>query len=400
MELDPQRHVLGILAGAGEYPRLVIEGAKRAGMRVVCVGFRGAVERDVPPLCDAFRRFRVGAVEGPTAFFREHGVTHVLMAGQIKPSRIYTMWPDATARRLLAGLDRRNAHTIFGAVCRYGAEQGWKVLPSTTFMEEHMPAAGHIAGPPVSQEMQAEAVYGMRIAREIARLDIGQSVVVHGQQVLCIEAFKGTNECLRSGGGREYPVALCKVTKPGHDMRFDVPCIGLGTIRKCLKYNVRHIVIEADRTILFQRAEVARLCEKHGITLHALPVPEDGVHLPELPHVEDDAAHARMLAAAIEELAVGHSAVVCEGVVIAVEDPEGPLKCLKRAGVYMRRLRLMRLIIRLLAWLLHWSIGAAAPLVMAGTARLEMTPSLRRAARRAGVLLADQEPETAFTHTS
>lgn len=388
MELDPQRHVLGILAGAGEYPRLVIEGAKRAGVRVVCVGFRGAVERDVPPLCDAFRRFRVGAVEGPTEFFREQGVTHVLMAGQIKPARIYTMWPDATARRLLSALERRNAHTIFGAVCRYGAEQGWQMLPSTSFMAEHIPAAGHIAGPPLSPERRAEAVFGMSIAREIARLDIGQSVVVCGQKVLCIEAFKGTNECLASGGGREYPVALCKVTKPGHDMRFDVPCIGLGTIRKCLKYNVRHIVIEAGRTILFQRAEVARLCEQHGITLHAMPVPEEGMHLPELPPTATDVAHARALAVAVEQLGIGHSAVVCDGVVIAVEDPEGPIKCLRRAGAYMRRLRLARLLNWLVRFLMGGRSAPPAPLVAAFAPGAPLSsPALLRAARKARVRL-------------
>ena len=80
---DPQKHVIGVLAGAGEYPRLMVEGAKRAGMRVVVAGFRGAVGRDIPPLCDAFRKFRVGAVEGPKDFFVEQGVTHVVMVGQI-----------------------------------------------------------------------------------------------------------------------------------------------------------------------------------------------------------------------------------------------------------------------------------------------------------------------------
>ena len=128
--LDPQQHVVGILAGAGEYPRLMVEGAKRAGMRVVVAGFKGAVGKDIPPLCDAFAKFRVGAVEGPRDFFKANGVTHVVMTGQIKPACIYTMWPDATARRLLAQLDRRNAHTIFGAVCDYVAEQGiWQAPP-------------------------------------------------------------------------------------------------------------------------------------------------------------------------------------------------------------------------------------------------------------------------------
>ena len=387
MQLDPQRHILGVLAGAGEYPRLVIEGARRAGVRVVCAGFRGAVGREIPPLCDAFKRFRVGAVEAPTRFFAEQGVTHVLMAGQIKPACIYTMWPDATARRLLAQLQRRNAHTLFGAVCRYGAEQGWQVLPSTTFMEPYMPGVGHIAGPLASPEQMEEARHGLVLAREIARLDIGQSLVVHGRQAVCVEAFKGTNECLREGGGRPYATTLCKVTKPGHDMRFDVPCIGLDTIRHCVRFNVRHIVIEAGRTILFQREKVAALCAQHGITLHALEVPEEGVLLPELPPTDSDAAHARALARAMARLGVGGSAVVCDGVVIAVEDTEGPFKCLRRAGAYMRRLRLVRLVNWLVRLLLGIPSAPPAPMVMALAPGVEPLPELCRAARRAGVQL-------------
>ena len=390
MTLDPQKHTLGVLAGAGDYPRLVLEGARRAGVRAVCAGFRGAAKAgELKPLCTAYGSFRVGAVEAPTEFFRREGVTHVLLAGQIKPASIYTMWPDATARRLLARMDRRNAHSIFGAVCAYGQEQGWVVLPSTTFMEEHMPAAGHIAGPVPTEAQLAEACHGMELAREIARLDIGQSLVVQGQQALCVEAFKGTNECLKVGGRRQQPVTLCKVTKPGHDMRFDVPCIGADTIRKCHKYNVGHIAIEAGRTIVMQREKVHKLCEQWGICLHAMEMPASGTSVPELPHVGSDAEHARALAGALEQLGLGHSAVVCDGVVIAVEDPEGPYKCLRRAGAYMRRLRLTRLVNWLLRLLLGISAAPPAPMVMAGTPQLQVDAGLRRAARKAGVQLAE-----------
>lgn len=390
MQLDPQRHTLGVLAGAGDYPRLVLEGAQRAGVRAVCAGFRGAAKAgELRPLCSAYRAFRVGAVEGPTRFFHQHGVTHIFMAGQIKPASVYTMWPDGTARRLLKELDRRNAHSIFGAVCAYASEQGWEVLPSTTFLAEHIPAAGHLAGPPPTPEQMDEARHGMTLAREIARLDIGQSLIMHGRQPMAVEAFKGTNECLHAGGHRDYPVTLCKVTKPGHDMRFDVPCIGLGTIRNCIAANVRHIVVEAGRTIFFQREETVRLCHEHGITLHAMEIPTGGTTVAELPPLEDDTEHARALAGALEQLGLGHSAVVCDGVIIAVEDPEGPFKCLRRAGAYMRRLRLARLVNWLLRILLGISSAPPAPMIMAGTPALDISEDLRRAARKAGVRLVE-----------
>ena len=124
MSSHPHNMVLGVIACAGEFPRMVIQGARRAGVRVVAAGIRGAVGRDIPGMVDAYKSFRVGAIEAPARFFREQGVTHVMLAGQIKPACIYTMWPDATARRLLGQLDRRNAHTIFTAACDFITSHG------------------------------------------------------------------------------------------------------------------------------------------------------------------------------------------------------------------------------------------------------------------------------------
>ncbi|MBR2144979.1 MAG: UDP-2,3-diacylglucosamine diphosphatase LpxI, partial [Akkermansia sp.] len=214
----PKDMVLGVIACAGEFPRKVIDGAHRAGVRVVAAGMRGAVGPEIPGMSDAYKCFRVGSIEGPADFFVQEGVTHVMLTGQIKPSCIYTMWPDAMARKLLKTLDRRNAHTIFTTVCNFIESRGMKVLPSITFMEDQLPAAGHIAGPAPTAGQMDEARFGLGMAREIARLDIGQSIIVHGHQVLCVEAFKGTNECLHAGGHRPHGVTLCKLTKPGHDM--------------------------------------------------------------------------------------------------------------------------------------------------------------------------------------
>ncbi len=375
--------VLGVIACAGEFPRKVIEGAHRAGVKVVSAGMRGAVGPEIPGMSDAYKCFRVGSIEGPAEFFRENGVTHVMLTGQIKPSCIYTMWPDATARKFLKTLDRRNAHTIFTTACDFIHSKGMEVLPSITFMEDQLPGPGHIAGPAPTEEQLDEARFGLGMAREIARLDIGQSIIVHGHQVVCVEAFKGTNECLHAGGHRPHGVTLCKVTKPGHDMRFDVPCIGTGTIRNAIKANVNHIVFEAGRTILFQRDEVARLCNEHGITLHAMEVPLPAQEGADPGHIATDAAHAAAMAQEITQLGIGCCAVVCDGVVIAVDDADGPLKCIRRAGEYMRRLRLARL----LNWLGRILLGRPgtppAPMVMVSTRPL--TAEEEKAARKAGI---------------
>lgn len=383
MSRYPQDMVLGIIACAGEFPRMVIQGARRAGVRVVAAGMRGAVGKEIPGMVDAYKCFRVGSLEGPADFFQQQGVTHVMLTGQIKPACIYTMWPDATARRLLATLDRRNAHTIFTTVCNFIHSRNMQVLPSITFMEEQLPPPGHLAGPPPTAEQLDEARFGLAKAREIARLDIGQSIIVHGHTVVCVEAYKGTNECLHAGGHRPHSVTLCKVTKPGHDMRFDVPCIGTGTILNAIKANVRHIVFEAHRTILFQREEVVRLCNAHGITLHAMEVPLPAQEGADPGHIATDAAHAAAMAAEIEALGIGHCAVVCDGVVIAVDDADGPLKCIRRAGAYMKRLRFARVVNWLCRVLLGRPGSPPVPMVLVSTRPL--TTEEQTAARKAGI---------------
>lgn len=389
MSQESAERTLGVIAGAGEYPRMVMEGARRAGVRVVCLALRGAAERGLRELADAYAEFRVGALEAGVRYAKEQGVTELMLCGQVKPCCIYTMWPDAAVRHLLAGLDRRNAHTLFGALCDYLAGQGITVLPSTTYMEEHLPAAGLLAGPEPTPEQLAEAAEGLRLAREIARLDIGQSLVVQGTRVVCVEAFKGTNECIAAsaGSGGENPTTLCKVTKPGHDMRFDVPCIGAATLRNCAAAGVRQVVFEAGRTILFDRDEVLRLCRAHGITLRAVELPQEEPQ--PLPPVHGDAEHARLMAREVARLGIGRCAVVCGGVVIAVEDAEGPEKCIRRAGEYMRRLRAARLF----NWLMRlFSGGRAAPpepILLAAAEGFSLNAAQLRAARKAGIRMAE-----------
>ncbi len=373
MSCEPEQAPLGILAGAGEYPRLLAEGAKRAGRRIVGVGFRGAEEESFKALCDHYTCCRVGTLEAPRAFMKQHGVKECVLVGQIKPSCIYTLWPDATARRLLAQLDKRNAHTIFGAVCQYILEQDITPLPSTVYMEQSMPPAGHIAGPAPSEDIRAIAEKGMQYASEIASLDIGQSLVMQGEHVLCVEGYKGTNECIAQSRVSEFTgeKILCKITKWGHDMRFDVPCIGLGTIHHCLRAGIKHIVIEADRTIVLQREQVRELCEKEGVSLFALQRPSNSEQ--EITHDkrENDAEIAQRLANYLSKRGIGESAAICDGVVIAVEDHQGLEKCLKRASSYMKRLRFARLVNTLLHYLLGYKKSKkSAALVLASAKKL------------------------------
>ncbi len=389
MSSEPQK-TLGVLAGAGEFSRLMAEGARRAGYRIVGVGFRGAEEADFIALCDEYTRCRVGELDAPAAFFHKHAVTDCVLVGQIKPSCIYTMWPDASARRILGTLDRRNAHTIFTAICQFIAGHGIRVLPSTTFMEDCMPSAGPIAGPSISEEQFQLAHRGMCYARDIAALDIGQSLVMQGENVLCVEGYKGTNECIAQSANSplDEEKILCKITKSGHDMRFDVPCIGLSTLRHCHKAGIRIIVLEANKTIMFQAKKIKSFCEENSISLLAITRPEeeeaDDKQIPCIKEGLNDTEHAKQLAQILTARGIGQSAIVCDGVIITVGDMQGVEKAIQRASTYMRKLRLARLINGILHFLLGFKkSGKSAPILLSSTEPLNAAQL--KAARKAHI---------------
>lgn len=266
--------VLGLVAGDGVSPEYIVRGARRhtPDMRIVAVGFKGETNPAVVPLCDEYREFSVGQISKPFSFLKKHGVQNVIMAGGINPRNILSLRPDLRALSLLMRMPEKNADSLLGAVVTEAEKEGFTILPASTYMEEHMPAPGHIAGPAPTPEQWEDAVFGMQTAKEISRLHIGQSVIVHRGTVVAVEAIEGTNNCIRRGGqlGSGKPITLAKVARQGHDMRFDIPTVGPTTLETCAECGVRQIAIEAGKTILLERPRVEELCKKHKISFHAI----------------------------------------------------------------------------------------------------------------------------------
>ena len=167
---------------------------------------------------------------------------------------------------------KRNAETLFGAIASELEKDGISLLPATTFLEDHLPTAGHVTGPVIKPRTLEDLEYGFDIAKKTSALDIGQSVVVRHGTVLAVEAFEGTNECIRRGGelGRNKDAVLVKVSKPNQDFRFDVPVVGPQTIENCAAAGIIAIGIEANKTLLLEKAKVIQLCSQHKICIHAL----------------------------------------------------------------------------------------------------------------------------------
>lgn len=262
------------MAGKGIYPTTMVAGARKQGepVRLVTIGFTGETDPAFEGEVDIMEWVRVGQLGKIIKFFKKEGVTELVMVGQITPKNLFEFRPDLRITMAIAKLKERNAETLFGALADEFAKDGMTVLPATTFLDDLLPEAGPVLGRELGGEELEAARYGFGIAKETSRMDIGQSVVVREGTVLAVEAFEGTNECVRRGGalGKGKKVILAKVSKPNQDMRFDVPVIGPDTIKVCAEAGVGAIAIEAKKTLVLGWEEAEKLAKELRVGVVAL----------------------------------------------------------------------------------------------------------------------------------
>src|SRR5438046_2183955 len=213
---------------------------------------------------------RVGQLGRLLKFFRGQDIHHAIMAGQIAPKNLFDLQPDWKALVLLGKLKQRNAESIFAAIADELARIDVDLLPATTFLEDSLAAAGLIAGANLSRQEEEDVDLGWKMAKEIARLDIGQTVIVKNGTVVAVEAFEGTNDAIKRGGALAREAAIMvKVAKPNQDTRFDVPVIGVETIRVAVEAKLRVIAVEAGKTLLLERDAIVDLAKHANISIVA-----------------------------------------------------------------------------------------------------------------------------------
>ena len=265
---------IGIIAGSGIYPKAFIEAArsKSPDTRLVMAAFHGETREDLTHEVAEIDWFSVGQLGKMIKFFKQQGANEAVMVGQIAPKNLFDLRPDVRTMLLLARTKEKNAESLFGGIADELAKDEITLLPATTFLEDLMPDEGHVCGPKLKKSAIEDARFGFKIAKETSRLDIGQSVVVRNGTVLAVEAFEGTNACIRRGGdlGKGKDVTLAKVAKPNQDFRFDVPVIGPDTIKNCAQSGIGVIAIEAAKTLMLGAEEVNTMCDEHRISIVAL----------------------------------------------------------------------------------------------------------------------------------
>ena len=279
MELT-SREPIGLLAGWGRLPIVIAEKARRLGIPVVCVGIRGmAVKSQLAPLVKRFYWTRLAALNRPIRCFRGEGVRHWTMAGKVfkvnifKPFRLLTMLPDI--RMLRAWYSRRRDNkddTLMLSLIDEFARDGLTCTSALELCPELLVRHGVLTKRKPTSSEDRDIAFGWELAKEMGRLDVGQSVMVRERAVLAVEAVEGTDLAIQRAGElcRSGGFVVVKVSKPQQDMRFDVPAVGISTIETMKKAGGKVLAIEASKTILLDEAETIALADRYGIAIAAL----------------------------------------------------------------------------------------------------------------------------------
>jgi len=261
----------GLIAGNGRFPFLVLEGARERGADIVVAAIKEETEPDIATVKAPVEWISVGQLGRLIRFFKREHVTHAIMAGQVKHHQIFRLnaLPDLRMVKVLARLPKKNTDSLIGAVADELAREGITLVDSTTFLESLLAPEGVLTRRAPTAEERADMEYGIAIARDIAGLDLGQTIAVKDRAVVAIEAMEGTDATIIRAGevttGKSFVVI--KVAKPNQDMRFDVPVIGLATVENMARAGATGIHVTAQKTLLFDRLKLIAFANEHGLSI-------------------------------------------------------------------------------------------------------------------------------------
>jgi len=266
---------LGIIAGNGEFPLVLARSARRQGVgRLVAAAFEGETAPEVAELVDDVEWIKIGQLNKLVQTFTSRGVTRAVMAGGITPANLFkNLSLDFRMIAVAARLKVRNAETIFGAIADELTKDGVELLDPRQFLGDAVPSAGCLTCGKPTKQQQEDIDFGLRIAKEVSRLDIGQTAVVKEGTVLAVEGFEGTDECIRRGGalaGEKGGAVVVKVSKPNQDFRFDIPCVGQRTIESCEAGKVAVLAVEAGCTLLLDKDSFLHAADKQDLRVVAV----------------------------------------------------------------------------------------------------------------------------------
>jgi DUF1009 family protein len=278
----------GLIAGNGRFPFLVLEAAHSQGIDMAVLALREEASPELEQIASRLHWVSLGELSRALELLHQEGVTRAVMAGQVKHKQIFSsIRPDWRLAKLLFSLPFRNTDSLIGAVAGVLKDEGIELVDSTAFLKPLVPDAGVLTRRAPDAHEAADMSYGRTIARAIAALDLGQTVVVRDGACVAIEAMEGTDETIERAAriAAGSPLVVVKVSKPRQDMRFDVPVIGLATVEVMRACGVTALAIDAGRTLLFDRARLIEAADAAGVAIEAFS--------PEAPQAQRSPSEAR-----------------------------------------------------------------------------------------------------------
>jgi UDP-2,3-diacylglucosamine hydrolase len=265
----------GLIAGNGRFPFLVLEGARSQGIEMAVIALKDEASPELEQVAKRLHWVSLGELSKAIELMRREGVKRAVMAGQVKHNKIFSaIRPDWKLAKLLVSLPRKNTDSLIGAVAKVFEEEGIQLVDSTLFLKPLLPEAGVLTRRAPNDHEAADMEYGLVVARRLAGMDIGQTVVIADRACVAVEAMEGTDETIaraaRFATGK--PLVVVKVSKPLQDMRFDVPVVGLRTVKGMGEAGATALAIDASRTLLFDRIRLIEMADAAGIAIQAFPV--------------------------------------------------------------------------------------------------------------------------------
>lgn len=265
-----ERKTLGLIAGNGKFPLVFARKARQQNYAVTAVGIKGDTSILLPFFVDKFAWFKVGELKNLFLYFKKSGVRQVIMAGQVNPNNLFdqNITFDDEFSGLFQALKDRKADTIFSAIAGRLKEQGMELADSTFLLKEYLAPKGTVtARGPTIGELE-DIAFGTTIAKEMGGIDVGQTVVVKNKAIVAIEAMEGTDRTIVRGGkiARDGAVVV-KMSKPGQDLRFDVPVVGPRTIQTMARSKARCLGVESGKTLIIDYDFCVKLANKSGICI-------------------------------------------------------------------------------------------------------------------------------------
>ncbi len=270
MKRDKDTKVIGLIAGMGELPKAVAEEAKEKGFHVVAVALEHLADKTLASHVDEIKWVNVGKLGAIIESLKRSGVRKAVLAGKVPKALLYrgNITPDLRAMKLLFTLKNRSDDSVLLAITKELEKDGIDLLNTTDFCQDMLTPEGTLTREGPSEEEWKDIRFGWKIAGEMGRLDIGQTVVVKGRAVMAVEAIEGTDEAIKRGGFYAHEGAVVvKVSKPRQDMRFDVPVVGPDTLKAMVEVKARVLALEAQRSIMLRKKRILSEAEAAGISV-------------------------------------------------------------------------------------------------------------------------------------